>query len=285
MEKLMIIGASGFIGTALKENLVNYKITTYRGRAVSDKSIKELSKDFEGQDILINLAGKNIFTVWTTSNKKKIYNSRMDTARKIVKALQSMENPPRHFINASAIGIYKSETEVDENSDKYDDTFLAKTVYDWENCLSPLENLKIQLSITRFGIVLGKNGGAYKVLRTLTRYNAGGYFDKGEQSLSFIWIDDLVNAIDYIIKNNIEGVINVVAPERTNYRHLLKVMKEKLNSFIIWKIPGFIMKFFAGEASQLVLRGHKVNPTVLIKNNFNFEAPDIETCIQKLENN
>ena len=285
MKKLMIIGASGFIGNGLKENLKNYEISTYRGRSVTDKSIKELVNDFEGQDILINLAGKTIFTVWTRSNKKEIYNSRMDTVEKIVKALRTMKNPPGHFINASAIGVYESETEVDENSEKFDGTFLARTVIDWEKSLEPLKDSDIKLSVTRFGIVLGKNGGAYKVLRTLTRFNIGGYFNKGEQSLSFIWINDLVNAVDFIIRNKIEGVINIVAPKNTDYRQLLKLMKKELNSFIVWKIPGFIMKLIAGEASQLVLRGHKVKPAVLIKNNFNFDAPDIETCIQKLENN
>ena len=281
----MIIGSSGFIGTALKKGLTDFEITSYRGRSIHDKSVNNIARDFQGQDVIINLAGKTIFTVWTKSNKKKIYNSRLNTTEKIVKALKSMDKPPEHYINASAIGIYKSETELDEFSEKYDDTFLAKTVLDWEKSLETLKETGIQLSITRFGIVLGKGGGAYKVVRSLTKFNAGGYFDNGDQSLSFIYINDLVRAIDFVIKRQINGIINIVAPETTNYRELVKLMKEELNSFIVWSIPGSFMKAIGGEASQLVLRGHIVKPTVLTKNNFNFEAPDIKSCIKKLENN
>lgn len=283
MKKLLLIGASGFIGTALQQGLKDYEITVYRGRSIHNKSVEDMANDFEGQNIIINLAGKSIFTVWTKSNKKTIYHSRIDTGEKIVKAIQAMMHPPEHYINASAIGIYKSETPVEEFSEKFDDTFLAETIMDWEKCFEPLTNLGIRLSITRFGIVFGKGGGAYKILRMLTKLNAGAYFNKGNQSLSFVFIQDLVNAINFIIDEEISGIVNIVAPEHTNYRQLLKLMKEQMNAFIIWRIPGSLMKLVAGEASQLLLRGHIVKPAVLIKNNFNFEAPDIDTCINKLE--
>ncbi len=285
MTKILIIGSSSFIGHALYKGLKNAEIHFYKGRSIYGKSPAEMAKDFQGKDIIINLAGKSLFNLWTPKVKKKIYESRIVTTRKLVAAILLMENQPRLLINASGIDVYEPEVEVDENSDIHNDNFLAQVVKDWENCLEPLKESSTKVCITRFGIVLGKEGGAYKILRTITKFNFGAYFGKGDQSLSFIYMGDLIRAIDLIIHEEITGIINIVAPETTDYKELMKHMKRKLKAFVIWSLPPGILRLMAGEASQMLLNGHIVRPGVLLKNNFNFEADNIESCINKLEDN
>lgn len=283
MKNILIIGASGFIGSELKKGLIDYQIRSYRGRSVAGSNPDELTEVLSGNDIIINLAGKSLFTLWTKSNKKKISESRLITTKMLVEAINRMKEPPAHFINASAIGIYKPEIRVDEKSDELNDSFLAEVVKNWESCLEPLDEPSTKISVARFGIVMGNEGGAYKIIRRLTKLNAGAYFGDGSQSFSFIYINDLINAIDFIIKKEIGGVINIVAPQTTTFKKLMEILKNKLNSFIIWSIPVPLIKIFTGEASQMILEGQNVKPGVLLKNNFNFEASDIETCINKLE--
>ncbi len=283
MKNILIIGASGFIGQSLLKGLKNYNIDTYRGRSVTDESVEKLKKVFEGRDIIINLSGKSLFTIWSKANKRKIYNSRIETAKKLVQVIMDMQNPPSHFLNASAIGIYKPETLVDEYSESFDNGFLSRVVKDWETCLEPLKEGKTRITILRFGIVLGKNGGAYKEYRRLTKYNLAAFFNKGLQSLSFICIHDLVNAVDFVIREKIEGVVNIVSPEPTTYKEFLEKLKNKLGGVLIWPVPGIVAKIVPGETSDLVLKGHIVKPLVLLENNFNFEFSDIQSCINKIE--
>ncbi|MGC9342048.1 MAG: TIGR01777 family oxidoreductase [Bacteroidales bacterium] len=282
-KKVLIIGASGFIGKELQKGLKNYETGTLRGRNIKDFSAEQLSKRLTGYYAIINLAGKSIFTLWTRKNKRKIYDSRINTSNKLAEAVNIMKEPPELFINASAIGIYKPETIVKESNDLYDNGFMARVVKEWEKSLNIIDSKRVGVSVLRIGVVLGKNGGAYKILRKLTRFNLGAYFDKGEQSLSFIWIKDLIRVFNFILDKKITGTINAVSPEPSNYRTLMRIMKKELKAFIIWPVPSLILKIFLGEASEILLNGQKVIPDVLLKNSFNFEASDIDTCIKKLE--
>jgi hypothetical protein len=237
-------------------------------------------------DIVINLAGKSLFTLWTDKNKKVIYNSRIETSKRIARVLNEMSSPPGHLLNASAIGIYKPEVNVDEYSNLYDDGFLAKVVKDWENSLDILkDNEKIRVTKLRFGIVLGKEGGAYRIFRRLSRFSMAAVFGQGEQSLSFAYINDLVRAVDFIIAKKIEGPVNIVSPETSSYRELMQKLKSQFNSLIVWKIPPFFPRTFLGETSEMILQGQMVEPKVLLENNFNFEASNISQCVNKLEEN
>jgi len=285
MKRILIIGAGGLIGTAIRNTLKHYEYGTLSGRSIKDKTIEEIADAINGYDVLINLAGRSVFTRWTRKNKKLIYNSRILTTRKIVGAINHMENPPMHVINASAIGIYKIEKYCDESIKEYSDNFLSKVVRDWENELSGIKKESVNLSILRIGIVLSTEGGAYHVLRSLTRYNVGAYFNGGRQSLSFIYIYDLVRAIDFIIMKQITGIINIVSPEVTSYKILMEHLKKQFHALIIWNLPGIVVKLIFGEGSILFLEGQNVKPGVLLDNNFVFEAPDILSCITKLENN
>ena len=284
-KRIVIIGASGFIGSALREGLTDYDIVTYRGRDVSDTKPEKLCEIIRGSDALINLAGKSIFGLWTPGNKKKIYQSRIKTTRRIVEAINLCDNPPTHVLNASAIGIYKPETEVDEYSEEFDTNFLAGVLKDWENEVKKIDNKNIKISILRFGIVLGKEGGAYKTFRILTKFQIGAVFNGGNQSLSFIYLKDLVKAIGFILEKEIAGTVNFVSPGVSDFRTIFHEIKSYVNALFIWNLPGFIIKYPLGETSDLVLKGHKVKPAVLLKNNFNFEAGNIETCVNKIENN
>lgn len=282
-KKLLIIGASGFIGNELQKGLVNFDISTLQGRSVVNISVKELAAKISGYDVIINLAGKSIFNLWTSKNKELIYKSRIETTKRISEAINECSVPPETYINASAIGIYKPETRVTERISSFDNGFMANVVRDWEKAAEEIDGRRVGVTVLRIGVVLGREGGAYKTLRLLTRINIGGYFAGGTQGLSFIWVKDLVRAVEFIIENKIHGVVNMVSPVPTTYKELMKAMKKELNSFLLWPLPAFVLKIILGEASEILLKGHVVIPEVLLKNNFNFEASDVDDCVKKLE--
>jgi len=280
MKKILIIGASGLIGQALLEGLEGYDIETFRGRDILTTDISTLVKSLQNKDAVINLSGKNIFTIWTRKNRKAIYSSRVDTGKRIAEAIKLCDNPPKHILNASAIGVYESEIINSESDSRFDSNFLSRVVIDWEESIKGIPS---DITFMRIGIVMARKGGAYKILRLLTRLQLGAYFNKGSQGFSFIFIDDIVRAVDFIIRERVYGAVNMVSPDYTTYKEMMKVVKRKHKAFIIWPVPGFIMKILFGEASLLFLKGHRIVPELLNKKGFKFIAPDIETCIEKLE--
>ncbi len=282
--KIAIIGGSGFIGSNLRREWKNHDLTIIKGRDILAADGSRLKELVSGQDILINLAGKSVFGYWTRKRKKMIWSSRVELTGKIVEVMRQSESPPTHFINASAVGIYESESEVSESSGWYSNNFLAEVVKNWEKEAFNAKDVCERVTLIRIGVVLGKEGGMYSLMRNLVKWNLGAYFGKGEQSLSFIYIRDLVRAIDFIIDNRMDGIINLTAPEYTNYRTFMSVLKGRFKSFILWPIPEFLIKTGLGEMSVMVLEGQRVRPGKLLEKSFNFEAPTIQECIKKIEN-
>jgi len=113
----------------------------------------------EGASVVINLAGAPIIHRWSEAYKKVLYDSRIETTKKLVKAMLSMKHKPDIFFSTSAVGIYATDVPMSETHFRYGDNFLSVICKAWEK-----EALKVKsftrVVIFRFGVVLGKGGGA-----------------------------------------------------------------------------------------------------------------------------
>lgn len=279
-KKILIVGGSGFIGSALRDYMHENTIILLKGRKLIEMEKDELIELLKNTDVVINLSGYPISKRWTNKNKQLILSSRVLTTRKLVEAL-NLIHQKIHFINASAIGIYSNRRIHEESSKDYANHFLSYVVQQWEAELQKLDS-HISYSIVRLGIVLGNSGGVYKIFKKLVKWNMGAYFGKGKQKLSFISLNDLTSIFVFIINQKIFGIVNAVAPENTDYYTLMHLMKDKYHAKILWQIPEFIIKMFFGQASLLFLESQEAKPQVLLKNNYNFIAPNIKECIDNI---
>ena len=282
VKRILLVGGTGFIGKALRKGLDKYDFELLGGRELLSMRYGDIIKKLQEKDIVINLAGSPVIKRWTPGNRRLIMDSRIRTTDRLVSAILDSKLKI-HYISASAIGIYSEEGKHDESSQNYANNFLSEVVQKWEKEIKRLEKSSGGYTIMRIGIVLGISGGAYAMLRKLTGINLGAYFNGGRQSLSFICLHDMVNAVDWIIEKEISGVVNLSAPNPSDYKHLMELLRKKTRALIIWNIPAFILKLILGKASVMFLEGQNVLPGVLLKNNFNFKAPNIETCIENIE--
>jgi uncharacterized protein (TIGR01777 family) len=287
--KILIIGSSGLIGSALIPylqqqgfqvgRLLRYKQEQHPYWDV--QANKFHLKAFFDADIIINLAGESIAEGrWTEKRKQQLIDSRIKTTELIVEHFQ--DNPPSLFINASAIGFYgdRGGVIVDETSQAGDD-FVSKLAKQWETSCEAIQSDKTRLVKIRTGIVLSKQGGALAKMLPAFKLGAGGIIGSGKQFMSWIDINDLCSAIYYIIQqNSLSGAVNLVSPNAVTNQVFSKALSKQLKRPCLLPLPAVAVKLLFGEmGKELLLSSTHVKPTKLLEAGFQFEYQSIEKSL------
>jgi uncharacterized protein (TIGR01777 family) len=212
--KLLIVGGSGFIGQKLCTHFIknNIKIDVLTRSLNNKKSpdnlvnfINELNPAGSDYDVIINLSGEPLNkNRWNDKVKQNIYNSRIQTTQKIINFIANSSVKPKLLISGSAIGFYGNHpTQIfTEDSPPADDGFTHKLCNDWEKIAKQAAQYGTRVCLLRTGIVLGKEGGALKEMIPPFRLGLGSSLGNGAQWISWIHIDDVVEAIEFLIKND-----------------------------------------------------------------------------------
>jgi uncharacterized protein (TIGR01777 family) len=282
--KTAMSGATGFVGTHLRKGF------EYRGWEVvplgrddfrGDKD--KLAGRIEGSDVVVNLAGAPIIARWSRSYKEELYASRIETTGKILDALENISKKPEVFISASAVGIYAAGGTHTEDEHALSDDFLGMLARDWEREALRAGDLGIRTVVFRFGVVLGRDGGALQAMLPPFRAGVGGTVGDGSQQFSWVHIDDLINAYFTAMEDRrFEGVYNLTAPNPTTNRELTKTLAKVLNRPAVLRVPQFVLRLQYGEGAQVLTKGQRVIPRRLLEGGFEFRFPEIEGALRDL---
>jgi len=304
MDKIIVIaGITGFIGKALAQLFLEkgYRIkglTRGEEKAVKLKaegiepliwdgfSLGGREKQLENVAGVINLSGQNIAAGrWTQKKKRAILNSRKGPVRVLTEGMKLLKYKPRIFIQASAVGYYGhcGNKEITETQPP-GRGFLSRVVKQWEDASKDIENLAIRRIICRFGMVLGKNGGALARLLLPYRLFVGGPLGSGEQWVSWIHLDDLVNAIEYLLTyEKSSGIYNFTAPKPVTNREFSHLLGNVLHRPSFLPVPAWMLKTLFGEmADEVLLSSQKVFPSHLLKEGFKFQYPDLDQALKSI---
>lgn len=279
--RIAISGSSGFIGRHLAEfftatgNIV-IPLEHSMFRSTSNEKLKEA---LEGCDVVINLAGKTINQRWTDKAKRKIMNSRIYTTRRLVSLINEMPVKPQLFISASAVGIYPDEGIYSESTTSEGTGFLADVCSHWEDEAQKLSR-DVRLVITRFGVVLSKDGGALPKMLLPFRFFMGGKIASGKQGFSWIHIDDVMHAFQFIIDHEeMSGIVNMVAPQPLTNQSFTKAVAEVLHRPSWLTIPAKIFYYLYGEGEDLLVKGQQAFPARLLSAGYVFRYSDVRVAL------
>lgn len=283
--KAIITGGSGFLGSKLSEKLIEkgYDVVSLDIVPPRNPLVKFLKVDISKEipksdlilspDVVINLSGANIGKKWNEEYKKSIYDSRILGTKNLVSFISSLENKPKAFISASAVGVYgdREDEILDESSEiKENQGFLAKVAKDWENEAKNAEKSGIRTVILRQGHILGM-GGLIQTLLPYYKIGLGGPIGSGKQYFPWIHMEDLVNLYIYSIENTqISGAVNAVAGEPLNNKTFSKIFASVLKRLHIFFIPVFILKITYGEFAEEIVKSQRVISKKIDKNFFKF---------------
>lgn len=264
--KIAITGSHGFIGCELQSFL--------REKGYEIIPLKRGHYHNVDADVIINLAGENIFGRWSDKKKKKILESRIETARDL------SSNCPQLFINASAIGYYgnRGKEKLTEMSGP-GLGFLAEVCKRWEGAVRP----NCRIVYARFGLVLSPKGGALKKMLGPFKWCLGGRLGSGTQIWSWIALEDLLEAIYFIMgNNNVSGAVNFTSPEPLSNRSFTKILSDVLHRPEIAHVPAFVLKLVFGQAAdEIFLSSQNVYPEKLLQNGFKFRYSHLKQYLEE----
>jgi uncharacterized protein (TIGR01777 family) len=238
-------------------------------------------------DAVINLAGEPIVgRRWTKAQKQAICSSRIDTTKTLVDLFAQSNSPPSVFLSGSAIGVYgdTGTEKTNETSpliiDKND--FAQTLCQDWEHIANQAVNTRVVN--LRTGIVLG-NGGALSQMLPAFKLGLGGPLASGEQYMSWIHQDDIIQAVYFILEqSSITGAVNLVAPNPVTNLEFTKALGSACNRWTPFRVPKFVLNALLGESSQLLIDSQRIIPEQLINHEFQFIHNDIKSAFGNLIN-
>lgn len=289
--KILITGSSGLVGTALCDylNCRGHDVVRLLRHRLENQPFWDISKgivdlaECESVDAVVHLAGESIAEGrWNAQKKQRILQSRTRSTQLLVEHFAGMSRKPKVFISGSAIGFYgnRADETLDEQSHHGHD-FVSEIATKWEAASAPATEQGIRVVNIRTGLVLSDKGGALGKMLLPFKLGLGGMIGDGRQWVSWIAINDMIRAIDFLLHHDtVSGPVNLVAPNPVTNGQYTKALGKTLGRPTLMTMPGFAARMAFGEmADELLLSSTKVLPSALIKMGFEFQYQTIDNAL------
>jgi uncharacterized protein (TIGR01777 family) len=283
--KVIVTGSSGFIGRCL------IPVLQQRGHDASGWTRRDWdavageppAQALENAGAIVHLAGEPVAQRWTPPARAKIIESRVKGTRNLVTALSTLSRRPAVLVSASAIGIYGDRgDEVLNEASSPASGFLAGVCQQWEQQATLAESLGIRVVKMRFGIVLGKDGGALQKMLPPFKAFVGGRLGSGRQWMSWIHVHDLVSMICHALENPVSGVLNGTAPTPATNGAFTRELAKALGRPALFPVPAFALKLMFGEMSEILLGSQRVLPAAALAAGYRFSFPELGAALRDL---
>ncbi|ASG65392.1 TIGR01777 family protein [Idiomarina piscisalsi] len=286
---ILMTGGTGLIGSAfIRKYRSDHKFTVTtrnkeRARKLLGDDVTLLSSVDEVADIgqfdsVINLQGEGIADKrWSDSRKQALKDSRWQVTEKLAAMIKAAEKPPKVFLSGSAIGYYgpRDAQPVNESDGPKRTDFAVTLCQEWERRALAAEKVT-RVVLLRTGVVLAKGEGALAKMITPYKFGLGGPLGDGKQMMSWIQLEDMVRAIQYLLEHdNLSGPVNMTSPGPVTNEAFSRTLASVLNKPHFMRVPAFVLKVGLGEMSSMLLKGQAVVPDKLRNHGFEFKYPTV----------
>jgi uncharacterized protein (TIGR01777 family) len=287
-----LTGATGFVGRHIVEQAHRrgHEIIAFTRapakpveRAIETRAFStDRAPDLTGCEAVIHLAGEPIFGLWTPAKKRAILESRVQGTRRIVEAIAIMPAKPEVLLNGSATGIYSdgADRELSEDAPK-GGTYLGEVASQWEHEAQQASDVRVVL--LRTAVVLGREAGALKVMRTVFKAGLGGVIGSGKQWMSWIHVDDLARLALFAVEDmSVRGPLNASAPWPVRHGDFVKTLARLLSRPAFFHIPAFAARLVLRGLSDELLESKRVVPAAATEHGFGFTFPELTPALRDL---
>lgn len=300
--RVIITGGTGLIGRALIQRLLTsgdhdvvvltrdpsryvgrfpQRVTLQIWDALSPQGWGHL---VDANTVIVNLAGENVANWrWTLTHRRIVLQSRVDTTRAVVQAIQDAPDKPRALLQASAVGYYGSRGNMAIGEiTTAGDGWRADVCKQWEHESAPVDALGVRRVILRIGVVIDPEGGALPSLSLANRFMASRIGDGG-QWVPWIHNDDVAGAILHLMMNEtINGPVNVVAPEPVTNAEFMRTIARVRRWPALIPVPAWPLWLALGEMATAVLDSQRIYAPCLVDSGYDFAYPSLDGALRDL---
>jgi len=298
--KIVITGATGFIGSLLADRLWNqfHSLVLLSRRPLAEVGVTkkewfawapplggEWEKAVDGADGIINLAGEPIAGKrWSDAQKEKLRSSRIDSTRALVQAIGKAKLKPKFLLSASAVGYYGPHgDEVVTEQTAAGADFLSSLCVDWEAEALKAEADGVRVAVVRTGIVLDRGKGALKKMVPPFKMFLGGPLGSGNQWMPWIHIEDEIGLLLFLMASeNARGAFNATAPHPVTMDEFAKSLGDALNRPSWVSVPPSALALMLGEMADVLVTGQRALPEAALKLGYDFKYPTISEALKSL---
>ena len=298
--KILITGATGEIGRAICQQLVNEEsqvvvLTRRQPGTIGLSGVSAFrwepeaesppAQAWEDVDAVIHLAGEPVAASrWTEEQKRRIRDSRVKSTRNLVAGMSVAPKRPKILISASAVGFYgdRGDEILNEGSGS-GDGFLSDVCKEWEFESARARELGLRVALVRIGVALSPTGGALKKMLTPFKMGLGGRIGSGRQWFPWIHIDDIAGIFRHaLMTSTIDGPINGVSPGIVTNQDFTRELAAALNRPVFLPVPDFALRILMGEMAEVVTSGQRVVPQVALDTGYKFRYPNLKQALESL---
>jgi uncharacterized protein (TIGR01777 family) len=293
---ILVTGGTGFIGNSFISNYRHrYRFTILTRQQhlyneQSDHTIQYIDSldsytDLNAFDAVINLAGEPIAEKrWTSKQKQLICQSRWQITEKLTTLINNSQRPPKVFISGSAIGYYGRQKKrlIDEQFSDCHQEFSHTVCQRWEK-IALKASANTRVCLLRTGIVLDRHHGALKKMLPSFYIGLGALLGNGKQMMSWIHIEDMVRAINYLLlHDDCHGAFNLTAPNALSNKQFSHTLAKAMKRKCLFAIPKPVLQLLFGEMAELFIYGQQVIPQKLLEQGFKFNYSELEQALANL---
>ncbi len=290
---IVLAGGSGYLGRLLISSLsdryeflvLGRNVKSMDGMKYPDKP-EDLAAHLEGAFALVNLAGKSVDCRYTPKNKKEILDSRVKTTTYLGKAVNACAQPPEVWVNLSSATIYPDSQELQtELSATPGGNFSEEVCLAWEKAFQDAHEHRTRKVILRCGLVFGRSGGAFPVLKKLASFCLAGKQGNGRQFMSVLHEKDFVRAMEFVMNERCMGAYNLCIPmpiQNMDFMRLLASYPPKLPQIDQARWLVRLGALLIRTEAELVLKSRCVIPERLLNDGFQFEFETLKQILNDL---
>lgn len=306
--KIVIPGGSGQVGTVLARAFVAdghdvavlsrrptdapWRVVAWNGETLGD-----WSEELDGADVVINLAGKNVNCRYHSENRRLIKESRIKSTQAIGEAIRDCAHPPRVWLQASTATIYAHRFDAPNDEATgiiggeeagVPDTwrFSIDVAKSWEQAANEADTPHTRRVLMRSAMTMSPDrGGVFDVLLGLVRRGLGGKHGDGRQYVSWIHDRDFVRAVYWLIEHDLEGPVNLAAPNPVPNAEFMRTLRKAWGTKIGLPATRWMLEigaFFMRTETELILKSRRVTPGRLLDGGFAFQFSSWEEAAEDL---
>ena len=301
LPAVLVTGATGFVGTALVEqlrrdgqrvivlarDLVQARASFGAGVWVVDRLDAIPSETLIAA--VVNLAGARVLGMpWTTARRRVLMSSRLATTTALVDLMRRLQQRPRVLVSASAVGFYGAAPEasfepLDERAAARPGQFQSDLCVAIEHEARRAEALGVRVVRLRFGVVLGRGGGAYPMLALSSWLGFGAVLGSGRQPAPWIHLEDAVGLIRFALADGgLAGAVNAVAPQTPSQAGFAQALAASFGRDVPLRVPYMALRWPLGEMAELLLEGQHAVPAAALAAGYRFRHPTLDGALAVL---